>query len=290
MVSSVYVHLPAREGLTHNYYYYYRVLDRWERLASPSDADLYTRLFVPGHRAPTFVFEEDLTSFLQRIGSPEFGAVLLDLAAEMSDPTLATGEPGGVLPAVTAVRLANAGTTRAVVVLPGPLASCADDLLAEGGSLVEPLLPRPWRAAFYDTPDLTGQPAVVKQYATLDFDWGEHAPLPDFQADNFSIRFDTCVTLNAAAATTFRLSPDDGSRLFINGIAIIDHGGEHPFSTKEGVFALRPGVHHVEVRYAELAHEARIRLGDDAGLLSQDRLVHPTADPTRPCDNSSAPL
>ena len=130
--------------------------------------------------------------------------------------------------------------------LPGPLAGCADDLLGEGGSLVEPM-PGPWRAAFFDTPDLTGQPAVVAQCATPDFDWGERAPLPDFPTDNFSIRFDTCVTLDAAAVTTFRLSSDDGSRLFVNGTASIDHWGEHPFSTQEGLFALRPGVHHVEV-------------------------------------------
>ena len=72
-VSRVYVHLPQGAGLTHNYYYYYRVFDQWERLESPSDADLFTRLFVPNHRAVTLITEHDYTSFLQRIGSPGAG-------------------------------------------------------------------------------------------------------------------------------------------------------------------------------------------------------------------------
>ena len=286
-VSRMYIHLPEGQGLTHNYYCYYRVLGQWERLVSPTDADLYRRLFVPGHRAPTLMFGRDLQAFLQRIGSPDFGVALRALGAEIGDPALMATESGELLPAATAVRLGRAGTTAAVVVLPGPLAGCADELLAEGGTLVENM-PGPWRAAFHSTQDLTGQPVAVKQYPSLDFDWGEQTLPPGLPIDNFSVRIDTCVTLEAATATTFRLSSDDGSRLFIDDIAVIDHRGRHPFSTKEGVFALRPGVHHVEVQYTVLERGARLRLRDDAGLLSEDRLVPPGGDPTRPCENRPA--
>ena len=52
---------------------------------------------------------------------------------------------------------------------------------------------------------------------------------------------------------TSRLSSDDGSRLFIDDIAVIDHWGRHPFSTV-----------------------------DDAGLLSEDRLVPSGRQPDTP--------
>ena len=233
------------------------------------------------------MFEPDLHAFLQRVGRPDFGVQLRALSIEIGDPVLVAAESGELLPAVTAVRLDNTRATSAVMVLPGPLASCADEVLAGGGTLVENM-PGPWRAAFHSTQDLTGQPVAVRQYASLDFDWGERAPLPGIPIDYFSIRIDTCVTLEAATATTFRLSSDDGSRLFIDGIPVIDHSGQHPFSTKEGVFALRPGVHHVEVQYAEMQGGARLRLLDDAGLLSEDRIVPPGGHPTRPCENRPA--
>ena len=287
-VSGVYIHLPEGEGLTHNYYYHYRRLGRWERLASPSDADLYKHLFVPGHRAPTILYEDDLATFLERITRPEFGAELQGLAAELGDSTFVAEEPGGPLPEVAAVRMEILGTTPTVVVLPGPLASCADDVQAKGGNIIE-TMPGPWRAAFFDTPDLAGQPVAVRQHSVLDFDWGLRAPLPDLPEDDFSIRWDTCVTLEAALATTIRLSSDDESRLFIDGRPIIDHWGEqHPFSTDEGVLALGPGVHHLEVHFADLWGPARVRLRENVELFSQDQLVYPAADPTTPCDDSRA--
>ena len=285
-ISGVYVHLPASAGLTHNYYYHYRVLGRWERLAKPSDADLYKRLFVPGYRAPSIVFEDELASFLDRIGRPEFGVELRDLGAEVGDPTLVAGEPGGPLPEVAAVRLRIDGATQTVVVLPGPLAGCADEVFATGGERLE-TVPGPWRAVFHDTADLTGEPVAVKQYSVLDFDWGQRSPLPDLPEDTFSIRWDTCVTLDAAIATTIQLASDGGSRLFINGRPIIDHWGEHAFYAKEGVLALGPGVHHLEVHFAEIGGDARVRL-EDAGLFTENRLAYPSARSTTPCDDSEA--
>ena len=90
----------------------------------------------------------------------------------------------------------------------------------------------------------------------------------DFPKDNFSIRWDTCLTVDTGGTVTFQLVSDDGSRLLIDGRTIIDHWGAHPFSMKAGVTALTPGVHHVEVQYSELNWDARIRLSADKGLLS----------------------
>ncbi len=140
MPSGIYAHLPPREGLTHNYYYYYRVLGEWERLDSQTDVDLYARLFVPRHHAVTLIFQDDYETFLQRIDRPEFGAELRALAERTQDPTLIANEPvhalqTGSLPAALSVRAS--GTTRALILLPGPLASCLDGALREGGQAFE---------------------------------------------------------------------------------------------------------------------------------------------------------
>ena len=134
-VSRVYVHLPRGERLTHNYYYYYRVFDQWERLESPSDADLFTRLFVPNHQAVTLMAEHDYTSFLQRIGSPDLGEELRALAIKRLDQTLITDDSASELPGTlpAAVRIGGPGTSEMLFVLPGPLSRCADVAVREGG-------------------------------------------------------------------------------------------------------------------------------------------------------------
>ena len=134
----IYAHLPPGRGLTHNYYYYYRVLGEWERLESPTDADLYARLFVPRHHAVTLIFPDDYESFLHRIGQPEFGAELRAVAER--SPTLIANEPAPALQDASlpaALSLGAFGTTRALILLPGPSASCLDVALREGGQAFE---------------------------------------------------------------------------------------------------------------------------------------------------------
>ena len=109
------MHLPPREGLTHNLYYYYRVLGEWERLESPTDTDLYARLFVPRHHAVTLIFPDDYETFLHRIGQPEFGAELRAVAERLQDPTLIANEPVRPLQAASlpaALSVEAPGTTR----------------------------------------------------------------------------------------------------------------------------------------------------------------------------------
>ena len=138
--SRIYVHLPPREGLTHNLYYYYRVLGEWERLESPTDTDLYARLFVPRHHAVTLIFPDDYETFLHRIGQPEFGAELRAVAERLQDPTLIANEPVRPLQAASlpaALSVEAPGTTRVLIVLPGQSASCLQVALREGGQAFE---------------------------------------------------------------------------------------------------------------------------------------------------------
>lgn len=48
---------------------------------------------------------------------------------------------------------------------------------------------------------------------------------------------------------TFRLTSDDGSRLFLDGNQVIDHDGIHGPSTREATVSLTSGVHSIRVQY-----------------------------------------
>lgn len=119
-ISRLYVHLPEGAGLTHNYYYYFRRLDVWERPATPVDQHLHARLFASGEQAPTIILEPDYLSFLE------------------STDSLDAGE----LPPALMLGVGYDGMTEALVVLPGPFAHCADAGQEQGGMRYEPPLPR----------------------------------------------------------------------------------------------------------------------------------------------------
>lgn len=138
VVSRVYMHFPEGIGLIHSFYYYYRVFDQWERLDSPSDADLFARIFVPSHRAVTLVLLDDYEAFLARIGSPELEEELRVWATEPGNTAFADGYDVKSLAATspTAVQIIGPGTTGVVFVLPGPLSRCADVAARAGAVLV----------------------------------------------------------------------------------------------------------------------------------------------------------
>jgi hypothetical protein len=177
-VSRAYVHLP-QGWLTHNYYYYYRALDEWERLESPEDSDLFARLFIPGREALTIIFPQDYTAFLDRVGTPELSEELGEMAAVLQDPALIVSNHSRLLrdSLPGAVRVGGNNTGAAVLVLPGPLASCADVGISAGAvALVAPAPPGPWRAVYYDNAELAGEPTVAVTNAEIDFYWGDGAP------------------------------------------------------------------------------------------------------------------
>lgn len=78
-----------------------------------------------------------------------------------------------------------------------------------------------WRGEYYNNRDLSGAPAVVRDDLNIAFDWGDSAPAPGINRDNFSVRWSRTVNM-AAARYRFTVKADDGVRLWINGALVID--------------------------------------------------------------------
>jgi len=122
--SRLYVHLPPGVGLTHNFYYYFRKLDIWERPGTLDDRHLYARLYSAGEQAPTIILEPDYLGFVERFDA------------------LAAGDHPRELPATLMFGVGYDGMTEALVLLPGPFAACARAGERKGGTKYEPALAR----------------------------------------------------------------------------------------------------------------------------------------------------
>lgn len=72
------------------------------------------------------------------------------------------------------------------------------------------------------------------------------------------------VTANLAIATagdyTFRLTSDDGSKLLIDDALVVDHGGLHGNTSKDGVATLTAGSHALHIDYFEGGYGQELKL------------------------------
>jgi hypothetical protein len=126
-------------------------------------------------------------------------------------------------------------------------------------------------------------PSVAVVLPTLDIAEGK---FPGGLTDQFLTEVEGFVTVRQPGEYTFRLTSDDGSRLWVDDRLVIDHDGLHGADPKDGVVTLMPGEHALRVRHFESAGGEALTLqwrpgGADAGgmftTIPADLLAHDTS-------------
>ncbi|MFN3333289.1 MAG: PA14 domain-containing protein [Caldilinea sp.] len=119
-----------------------------------------------------------------------------------------------------------------------------------------------WLVQYFNNTDLAGGP-LVTQFAPrgafpLDLDWGYGSPAPGINADYFSARFEGIFYFDAGDYQFFARS-DDGVRLYINNILVIDAWWD---GFKESTNAFRrigSGNHTIRIEFYERTGAAFVR-------------------------------
>ncbi|HUT21037.1 MAG TPA: PA14 domain-containing protein, partial [Anaerolineae bacterium] len=109
-----------------------------------------------------------------------------------------------------------------------------------------------WFGEYYANTDLVGGPTMTRQDAAIDFSWGTGSPAAGIPTDGFSARWTRTVSLEAGLYR-FRATVDDGIRVFLDSVLIIDSwrdGGQRELSADRQVGA---GNHTLRVEYYERA-------------------------------------
>ena len=81
-------------------------------------------------------------------------------------------------------------------------------------------------ATYYNNVTLSGTPALTRT-ETIDFDWGTGSPGTGVNADNFSARWTGTVQAPLSGAYRFQTVSDDGARLSVNGVQVINNWTDH---------------------------------------------------------------
>jgi hypothetical protein len=93
--------------------------------------------------------------------------------------------------------------------------------------------------------------------------------------DNFYVNWTGVIRILKDGAYTFHLESDDGSRLFIDGKQVVDHGGTHDMTEMSGRADLKAGDHEIKVEFFDAEEDAGCVLSwETAG---QARAVVPAA-------------
>ncbi|MBE2271709.1 MAG: SH3 domain-containing protein [Anaerolinea sp.] len=126
-----------------------------------------------------------------------------------------------------------------------------------GGTLPASVATAPWTGQYYANGGLLGDPAAILTETSPSHSWGQSAPLPSIPADGFSARWTSVQTLPAGTYTVAARA-DDGVRVFVNGVLLINQWGAATGQTYTSTLSLPAGAHTFQVEYNEQTLDAYI--------------------------------
>lgn len=107
-----------------------------------------------------------------------------------------------------------------------------------------------WEGQYFTNPDLQGDPALVRDDATINFEWGTGSPAAAIGGDNFSVRWRRTVAFDAGRYR-FYARMDDGLRVRMDGQLLLDEWQDGSDRTVATDVELPGGNHQIEVEYYE---------------------------------------
>jgi len=118
-----------------------------------------------------------------------------------------------VTPAPTVAPTPTATPTIAPTIVPSPTPTIAPTPTPTASSV--------WSGSFWNNISLAGSPAANANYPELNFNWGVNSPIAGVRNEDFSARFTRTMTFSPRQYT-ISVTADDGVRVFVNGVLVID--------------------------------------------------------------------
>ena len=122
-----------------------------------------------------------------------------------------------------------------------------------------PTPPEGWLGEYFDNADLEGVPLLARADQLIDFQWQRESPAPQVPADGFSIRWRGRWSFDEGGYRFYTFT-DDGVRLWVDGILIIDEWHDQPATLASAELYVPAGEHDVQVEYYDSTADAQIRV------------------------------
>ena len=120
-------------------------------------------------------------------------------------------------------------------------------------------LPDVWRGEYYGNRTLWGTVALVRYDSSINYDWGFGSAAAELPADGFSVRW-TRTTGFTQGRYRFHAVVDDGVRLYVDGVMIIDSWIDGGRREETAEIDLSAADHNLRVEYYENTGQALVRV------------------------------
>jgi parallel beta-helix repeat protein len=108
------------------------------------------------------------------------------------------------------------------------------------------------RGQYFNNMTLTAPSVLTRTDPTINFDWGYAAPGAGLNADYYSARWTGEVEAPASGQYTFTTRTDDGVRLWVNGVQLVNDWNGHAPTNNSGTITLEAGRRYaIKMEYFE---------------------------------------
>jgi hypothetical protein len=123
-----------------------------------------------------------------------------------------------------------------------------------------------WRGEYFNNMNLSGAATVTRDDAAINFDWGTGSPAGGIPADRFSARWTRTLSF-APGNYRFDVFSDDGVRLWVNNVLIIDEWRNQD-NGRFSANVMLSGTTNLRVEYFENGGRAAVSVNWSGGTTS----------------------
>jgi len=116
-----------------------------------------------------------------------------------------------------------------------------------------------WRGEYYDNMNLDGDPVLVRNDPSIDFNWGTNPPAAGMPNQQYSIRWTRWASFDPNWYE-FAAKSDDGIRVYVDGTLIIDQWHNSPGWEVYKARLWLSGSHWLEVQYYQDNGDALVKV------------------------------
>jgi hypothetical protein len=145
------------------------------------------------------------------------------------------------------------------------------------------------RGDYHDNIDFTAL-TLTRTDSTVNFDWGTGSPDPSLGADTFSVRWTGSVEPRYSETYTFYTLTDDGVRLWVNDVLIVDRWIDQAATEWSGSIALSAGTRYsLRMDFYENGGHAVARLSWESPSTPKEVIPRSQLYPPAPLNLPAAP-
>ncbi len=117
-----------------------------------------------------------------------------------------------------------------------------------------------WQATYWNNKTLSGEPFLTRSEAEINYDWGDAPPITGIKRESFSVEWRRSVNFPVSGVYRFEATMDDGMRVWVDGVLIIDSWWDSQVHSMSADRHLNAGDHDIKVHYYEAGGEAVAKL------------------------------